>query len=414
MTPDRERLERLLGGAANERLRRRLRERLLAGGTGAVTLTRATDAERTAVERLLGRPPRRGRTLSVDPAALSDTLNRAGIAADLRQALETLDGPLHDPAAARAASRARWQTIIEHARPEANRLGCEAWLETIAQRGLLKRLARGDHERGHELLNGALTVLAALPGRGINRSTLAARCLGDAHALDRGQPVAALVRHALKHRRAAQPADERSLWAEAGVLVGGDISSTVLAYQLPARGTGANAEVTAVLNRRAEPVYLTLRQLLRQPTDWAVAGRDVYVCENPTIVAEAAEQLGTTCAPLIATSGRPGAAVFTLLEQLVDAGARLRVRADLDWAGIGIANSLFARFEATPWHMDGRTLQAHANHPGRPLEGTAVGADWAPDLAAALQRRGTALEEEQLLATLLDDLREGAGEVREA
>lgn len=407
MTPDRQRLERLLGGAANERLRRRLRERVLAGSTRPITLIRASEAERASIERLLGRPPRRGRSLRVDPAALAATLERAGIAPDLRQALEALDGPLHDPAAARAVRDAQWDRVVEALRPTAERLGYADWLEAITGQGLIKRLAGGDPERGRSLLADALAVLAALPGGGITRSTLAARDLGDAHALDRGQPVAALVRRALRDRAAstvADPADERSLWASAGVLIGGDISSTVLSYQLPATAAGANSAALAAANAAGEPVYLTLRQLLRQATDWQVAGHRVFVCENPGIVAEAAEQLGTACAPLVATAGRPGAAVFALLQQLVACGARLEVRADLDWAGIAIVNSLLARLPGEPWRMDSPTVAAHSHVPGRPLEGKPLPASWEPGVSEALQARGMALEEEQLLAALLADL----------
>ena len=400
---DRPRLERLLGGADNARLRRRLRERLLAGGTGPITLTRASEAERAAVERLLGRPPRQGQSLRVDPAAITATLQHAGIATDLHQALEALDGPLHDPAAERATAQARWAAVVDAARPRAESLNYQDWLEDLARRGLLKRLAGRDPDAGRALLDGALTVLAALPGQGINRSTLAARCLGDAHALDRGQPVAALVRHALRHRHGADPPDERSLWAEAGVLIGGDINSTVLTYQLPA-AAGASAPAIRAMNAAAEPIYLTLRQLLRQPTEWAVSGQPLFVCENPTIVAEAAERLGTACAPLIATVGQPGAAVFTLLDQLGAAGAVFHVRADLDGAGIHIANGLFSRYHAIPWRMDTATLHDHAERSGRSLDSAIAEACWDPALATALRARGEALEEEQILDHLLNDL----------
>mgnify|MGYP000550659774 CR=1 FL=1 len=40
--------------------------------------------------------------------------------------------------------------------------------------------------------------LEQLTGHGINRNSLAARCLGEAHGLDRSQPVAALFRQALE------------------------------------------------------------------------------------------------------------------------------------------------------------------------------------------------------------------------
>ena len=78
------------------------------------------------------------------------------------------------------------------------------------------------------------------------------------------------------------------------------------------------------LSLSGEPVHLSLRRLLRRPPPWDVAGREVFVCENPNIVAIAADRLGTTCAPLACTDGMPFAAQQTLLAQLAASGARLR------------------------------------------------------------------------------------------
>jgi len=405
---DRERLRRLLGAPGTERLRQRLRERLGRGGADTLTLTRSTPEERAAVERLLGRSPRSGSSLRVSLTEIDATLARAGIAAGLREALEALDGPIRDRIAEQEAEARRWRHLFELVRERAHRLGLAAWLDELAARGLLKRLARGDPDAAATLLGQSLTVLETLPDPGLNRSTLAARCLGDAHGLDPGQPVAALVRRALyRHWRGGigdDRPDERTIWAHAGILVGGDITSTVLVYQLPVRNDAPGSQLLQIQNRAGEPVYLTLRQLLRHPPHWDCDGREIFVCENPTVVAEAAERLGDRCAPLISTCGRPGAAVWQLLEQLRDAGARLRYRADFDWAGLSIMNSVLARFEARPWRMDTATLQRHAQIPGAPLEGHTVPALWDQGLAPALAARGTALHEEQLLEDLLADL----------
>ncbi|MBS0001794.1 MAG: TIGR02679 family protein [Thioalkalivibrio sp.] len=408
MSLDRERMKRLLGGPGTERLRRRLRERLARGGPDTLTLTRSTPLERAAVERLLGRPPRSGSSLRVSLTEIDATLARAGIAAGLRAALEALDGPIRDAIAEQEAEARRWQDLYDARRERSTRLGVGSWLDELAARGLLKRLTRRDPIHAASLLDQSLEVLEALPDPGLNRSTLAARCLGDAHGLDPGQPVAALVRRAL-HRHwhggtGDDRPDERTLWAHAGILVGGDITSTVLVYQLPVRDDTAGSRALRIQNRSCEPCYLTLRQLLRHPPRWDCADREVFVCENPTVIAEAAERLGTDCAPLVSTGGRPGAAVWLLLEQLRDAGACLHYRADFDWAGISIMNSVLARLEARPWRMDTATLERHAQDPGPTLEGRTVFARWDSRLAPALEARGTALHEERLLDELLADL----------
>lgn len=403
------RLWRLLGGPELARLRQRLRGKLLREGGGRLTMSQASDSERDAVERLVGRPPRRGKSLSVDLEALSRALARAGVAQNLRHALEALEGPLVDARAMREDTRRRWDELLEAYRPAAERLGLSDWLEDLRRGGQLKRLAGGREGLGRQLLEQTLTVVERLPAQGLTLSTLAAECLGDAHALDAGQPVSALVRRALaRHWRggvALEHPDERSTWAHAGVLLGGDITSAVLTLGLPVRGSeGVDAALEHYL-RVAEPTWLTLRQLLRHPPEWGVEGRDVFVCENPAVVAEAAERLGTGCAPLVTTWGRPGAAVLTLLEQLEAAGAVLYYHGDFDWPGISIANALLARFAMRPWRMGGADLEACAHLEGKPLEGKPLEAVWDSQLRSAMEGRDRALHEEQLIETLLDDLR---------
>jgi uncharacterized protein (TIGR02679 family) len=401
----------LLGAPGTERLRQRLRERLARGGADTLTLTRSTPEERVAVERLLGRSPRSGGSLRVSLSEIDATLAHAGIAAGLREALEALDGPIRNRIAEQEAEAQRWQGLFDAVRERSDRLGLAGWMGELAARGLLKRLARGDSHLAAILIEQSLTVLEALPDPGLNRSTLAARCLGDAHGLDPGQPVAALVRRALyRHWRGGigdDRPDERTIWAHAGILVGGDITSTVLVFQLPVHNDAVGSQLLQVQNDAGEPAYLTLRQLLRHPPQWNCQGREIFVCENPTVVAEAAERLGIRCAPLVSTCGRPGAAVWKLLEQLRDAGARLRYRADFDWAGLSIMNSVLKRLAARPWRMDAGTLHRHAQIPGPPLEGHPVAAIWDEELASALAARGTALHEEQLLEDLLADLAAG-------
>ncbi|PRY70934.1 TIGR02679 family protein [Halomonas ventosae] len=405
------RLQRLLGGNELARLRQKLARKLLRDGGGRLSLSRASDAERAAVERLVGRSPRQGKSLSVDLEAMSQALSRAGVAESLGAALAALDGPLVDARAEREAERQRWEEMLAGYRRRAEPLGLGEWLEALQANGLLKQLARRSEPRGQALLSQAFDVLERLPVQGMTLSALAAACLSDAHGLDAGRPVAALVRRALaRHWRggvARVDPDERSVWAHAGVLLGGDITSAVLTLRLPVSPGLALDDALAGYCQQAEPSWLTLRQLLRHPPAWDCAGRDVFVCENPAIVAEAAERLGAGCAPLIATWGRPGAAVLSLLEQLEAAGAVLHYHGDFDWAGIGIANALLERFVMRPWRMAADDLSDCAGLGGKPLAGRPIEACWDPELRVALETRGRAVHEEQLIDILLGDLRVG-------
>ena len=100
--------------------------------------------------------------------------------------------------------------------------------------------------------------------------------------------------------------------------------------------------------------------LLRSPPAWDVAGRRVFVCENPNLVAIAADRWGPGCAPLVCTDGMPAAAQRTLLQQLLRSGASLRCHADFDWAGLRIANQLLRHAGAAPWRMGVADYEAAA------------------------------------------------------
>lgn len=408
---DPERLQRLLGGPELVRLRHKLARKLLRDGGGRLSLSRVSEAERAAVERLTGRSPRQGKSLSVDLEALSQALARAGVAGDLRVALEALDGPLIDARAEHEAERRRWAVLIAGYRRRADALGLGDWLAALQAGGLLKRLAARNERRGVALLEQALDVLEHLPVQGLSLSALAAECLGDAHGLDAGRPVAALVRRALaRHWRggvARVDPDERSIWAHAGVLMGGDITSAVLTLRLSVHPGRPLDGALSCYCQQAEPSWLTLRQLLRHPPALDCAGRDVFVCENPAVLAEAAERLGVDCAPLVATWGRPGAAVLTLLEQLEAAGAVLHYHGDFDWAGISIANALLERFAMRPWRMRADELLGYVDLGGTPLAGRPLEARWDPELRAVMEARGRAVHEEQLIDILLGDLSVG-------
>jgi uncharacterized protein (TIGR02679 family) len=214
------------------------------------------------------------------------------------------------------------------------------------------------------------------------------------------------VRRAARHL-GGEPDDSgdegmRALWASVGVLVGGAVTATVLCLGLPAAGAGATARSLQALGEAGEPAWLTLRQLLRHPPGWRVEGRTVFVCENPAVVAEAADALGPASAPLVCTHGRPGAAVTTLLRQLRDAGAALRYHGDFDWPGLAMGNQIITRYGAQPWRFSAPDYAAAPA--GSPLAGPPVEASWDPSLAPAMSARGHAVHEESVLPSLLTDL----------
>lgn len=417
MTEDR--LARLLGGPALAGLRARLRaayERAEAGATPPpLRLAQLAVHEREALAALLGRPPRAAASISVDPAALGQRLAAAGLARDLRDALERLDGPIRAVAAERAARDAAWAALVDEVVDEVGDAGIGAtlrdWLAQAAARGLLKRLAAGDAEAARALLGRAWRVLAQLPAPGWPRARLAAQTLGDAHALDDGTPTATLVLALLRQAEPGAVAADDTEAAAAGAAADADGEDRRARWAAAGVSVNALARPALTLNLHAadgEPAYWSLRRLLGAPPAWPLAaGRTVHVCENPNLLAIAADALGTRCAPLVCTEGMPAAAQRTLLAQLQRAGAALRYHGDFDWPGIAIANRVLRDHGATPWRMQAADYTAAlASHCGlaAPLAGAAVTPQWSPALGAAMQQAGQALAEEAIADTLLADL----------
>jgi uncharacterized protein (TIGR02679 family) len=406
---DRERLRSLLDGPATRRLVDALQRRLERGVSGDVlTLPHPDPEERRAVEALLGRRPGRGQGLSVSVAALEAVLVNAGIAPDLASAVAALRGPLRDRRGERERAAARWARVYAEVQDRAHGLGLTPWLEELRATGLPKRLAGNDPEGAAALLAQALDVAERLPAPGIALSRLAAEAVGDAHALDAGRPLATLVRRACTHLAETVGGEgeegEREAWAAVGVLVGGAVTSSVLCLNLRATGGGVSDRMLNALAEAGQPGYLTLRQLVREPPVLAVAGTRVHVCENPAVVAEAADRLGPGCKPLVCTQGQPGAAVATALRLLHTAGAELAYHGDFDWPGLTIAAGVIQRLGAHPWRFATADYRA-APATGKPLAGTPVPAPWDPALTEAMQVRGEAVEEECVLEDLIGDLR---------
>jgi uncharacterized protein (TIGR02679 family) len=404
---DRQRLQTLLGGIELANLRTRLRARYERGASrDGFTLTDLSGAERRALDGLLGRRTRAADSMRVRRSDLDAALAHAGIAVTLREALEFLDGPLSDRRADRAEREQAWDVALS---PTAEpRLA--ALLTDVAGISLVKRLSGSDPKRAESLLAQAARVLGRLPGRGISRAQLAAEALGDSHGLDNGRPVATIALRACAadtsidaiEAAGLQDAEEsiRERWARLGVTVN-ELALPALCLNLPCAG-GLSA---GLVSAPGEPAHLSLRSLLRRPPAWQVAERDVFVCENPNIVAIAADRLGAGCAPLVCTDGMPSAAQQTLIAQLAAGGARLRYHGDFDWAGLVIGNFVKREFGAEPWRFGTADYLSAAAGPGIALRGDRpVAARWDDRLAGAMSERRVAVHEEGVVESLLTDL----------
>jgi len=404
-----ERLRRILGGDHLGSLRKRMRKRFelapVDGGVESFRFDKLSVEEHAALSNLLGRPPRSSSSLTIDVGVVDAALLNAGIAASLRDALERLDGPIVHRATDLLRVERLWSEVIG---------GCDRpalcdLLRTAPGLGLLRRLSRQSPSAATELCRRAEAVLRRLPAQGVTRSQLAADVLGDAHALDGGQPAATLVLTALRRNSDdpepaadddSNPRRDRDTWAKAGVLVN-ELARPVLTLNLPAR------EARTGGHPPGEPAYASLRSLLRSPPPWDVADRTVFVCENPNLVAIAADHWGAACAPMVCTDGMPAAAQRCLLSQLAKARALLCYHGDFDWPGVRIGNHVMREYGARPWRFGAADYEAAVQSIASrepTLPENPVVALWDEALTAMMQQHRISIAEEALAATLLPDL----------
>ncbi|HYU86015.1 MAG TPA: TIGR02679 family protein [Kribbellaceae bacterium] len=404
---DTERLVRLLGGEDLDWLVARVRRRLERGESldTSVTLANATPPQRAAVDRLLGRPPRAGGTVTVSLPAVDRVLRDSGACpGGLAAAVVALTGEISDRQAVASAHERAWQVALTPlaelvaARPE-----LAGWFEHLGRTGVVRRLA-GTAEAAAPLIAVLAEVLRRLPADGEQLGHFAARVVGRSHALDDDRPLATLLLSAARSLSGlpdgAGAQWRREVLASVGLLRD-ELSSTVLTLGLPGDDRTPTGRALAVWSAVGQPVVLTLRQLVSDPRQ--VPAGQVFICENPVVVSAAAERLGPGCAPLVCTSGQPGVAAVQLLRRLADGGCRLRYHGDFDWGGVRIGNVVFNRLPVEPWRFQTADYLAYATR-GHQLTGAPVEAAWDGGLSAAMRTEGVAIEEEQVLEELLHDL----------
>ena len=336
-------------------------------GARTTRLTGLPRETRHALAAVLGRPVTGDVRLVL--AELDAPLGRP-----VAEVVEALTGPLRDRSAERAAREAPLELLAAVD---------EAWAEAVRRSGLLTRV-----DGAVAVARAAVAVRAELPGPSRLRTELAAAVTGDAHALDDGRPLAAVVLRGLADGPLpASAADRRRLWESVGVHAD-TVSTTVLTLGL--RPFAGGALVAAA--ERGDPVHLTPWDLRR--LDPRVAG-PVLVVENPSVLEAFALRHGGRHA-VVCTAGWPAHVAVELLERL---GAPLHYHGDLDWRGVEICAWLVERCGVQPWRM---TVEDYLCAPGGgPLTGRPVATPWSPSLADAMAGRGVAVHQEQVAEGLL-------------
>jgi uncharacterized protein (TIGR02679 family) len=379
-------------------------------GASSLTLPDLKPEARRALADLLGRKKLPDTRARIRVAEIDERLLSSRVGARLIDVLEALGGPLADHRAEREETRAAWSLPLQEVERAAvvhSRSELLPWAAGLREDGLLRRIA-GTPTNALELVRRALAVVACLPARGMSLSVIAAQTTGDPHALDHGTPLATLVLRAAlcivdSEELPATPAARRRLWSQVGVVCDA-LSSDVLVLGLRASGGGLLGQMLEASASHGEPLRLTLRALRRHPM--TPAGSVLYVCENPAVIAAAADALGPDCAPLVCTEGMPGVAADELLSAAKDAGVSLRFHSDFDWGGVRIGNLLAARYGARAWRFSASDYEAvlAASPVGSRLRGRVAVPSWDRTLGDAMQARGVAISEEHVVNELLSDL----------
>ena len=405
-----------LGGNRFERFFAAVRRRLEDKGTSAartVALTGLTVEERQAVADLLGSKLVPEESARLDLAKLEEALCESALAATVVEVVEALGGgPLANRKSLRDQAQAAREALWQRARRTVQgRAELATWLEDLRSSGLVLRLARAEGREEGELLKAALSTTARLPSQGVLLSVLASEVAGDAHALDHGCALGTLVLKAagcISGWVSVPPgaAGRRLLWATVGVACD-PLSNDVLTLGLRPRGGGRLERHLRESSADGEPRRVTLRELMR--VQRLETEGTVFVCENPSVVAAAADRLAGQCAALVCSDGVPTTAALELLARIRKGGGSVRVHADFDWAGIRIGNLLRERVGAEPWCFGVAEYSAAAEQATRqlPPAGAGLSASWDAGLVPAMRTIGRAVYEEQVLEALLQELRDG-------
>ncbi len=294
-----------------------------------------------------------------------------------------------------ALSRARLHVAI---RGNAQR---QVWLDALSQGGTLTKIAGSDSVRA---LDEALKVLAVLPiDPAVARPVLATRLTRSSHGLDDDTPTSRLILRALATDGLPPKgaAALRSLWERHGVICD-VLSPNVLVLGLRLEGDTHLAKLLSTAADAGEPLRLTLRMLASIDSIRVLASR-VYVCENPSVVQEAAAQ--GIRQPLICIEGNASTAAMRLVALLSEGGVELRYHGDFDWKGLEIAASI-TRYGALSWRFSTADYERALRHAGnRPaLGGTPQSAPWDESLRPAMIAAGFQVAEEEVMDELLADL----------
>ncbi|MBI1249341.1 TIGR02679 family protein [bacterium] len=414
----------------------RLRKKFQRGEslTGRCRFSNLTREQATRISELTG-AGRRGDSISVDLDQFTQVVVNTGRFDSLESLVQLACGKqLQNLRATRDEHSAQWQRVWRHSECLVENLNAslserkgdqlvghgsqtasftaktvsEA-VSAMRQSGWLRRTAIRNPAAAMVLLDQSFALLELLPVHPTPLPVFAAKHCGDSHALDDSTNLGRIMLRLLTRQSVTQQKkafNRRRIWESVGVVTD-ELSSTALALNLPASGNSLTDQLLQNHRGNGMPVRLTFRHLRVHPPTFVVPSNEhesrIYVCENPSILAEAANRLGAECPPIICVEGHPSLACWVLLEQLCARQFRLAYHGDFDWGGIRIANEIYDAFGFEPWRFTSsfHITQSKHHRKLRPPESEAL---WDQNLAETIRRAGVSIEEEAVIDDLLFDL----------
>lgn len=389
-----------------------------------VRLVDLSEEERLGLANLHGWSTLPPKSFRLDLDALDQALRSSRLEAGLRDVLEALFGPLNNLKREKDRNRAdrvsMWNDARHHSVIQFHPK-LENWLDDIRSKGLLARAASVSGNSEKNLLMQALSIVSSLPARGEQLTIISGQHTGDPHALDPDRALSNLVLRAAAvlagRKEMPQNAGERRLlWQEVGVECD-TLSSQVLVFGLRPQGETWLARHLREASSIGLPRRLTLQEL---QNTWLTFshGQDVYICENPSIVASAATTLGPASRPLVCLEGIPSVAAWQLFEMLDCAHVSLHFHGDFDAGGLRIGNLVIKKTTALPWRFK---TKDYTNGISQILNLFSQGNDglesvtlsenslnievgWDPHLIPAMKKHLLALYEEVVVSELVADL----------
>lgn len=395
---------------------------------GAVTLTNVTVEERSVLEGFFQCNYHGKTQVKINADQFEKALSQSRFAGlDGESVLYAFYGtPLLSKKAQKEQYEAHWSQLIAQTQTLAETTLAKQWLQmldrtettTPAERAMQRYLKKRDRAAGGTLEEAkrlfilGVQILNRLPlTEPMYLPVFAAALTGDPHAFDNGQSdggfLSLLVRWLCHEAPMNNVLEKQQAYLRVGLLLD-DLSNYVMALGLRAwKRNGQEHPGMAGFFTEKEPIQLPLADIIRWQKVRCPNDR-LYMVENPSVYAVLCTNWQGKQA-LVCGGGQPSLSVYELLDLLV-AGTEVWYAGDLDPEGLQIAERL-ARYYDGPfhyWHMSVedyyKSLPSKAIDEPRLKKLDKIVDPRLDELVAAIQRKGTAGYQENLLQCYIDDI----------